>query len=29
LFCPVLSHCCCCLYSCWLCNWPLALELST
>jgi hypothetical protein len=29
LFCPVLSYCCCCLYSCWLCNWPLAVELIT
>jgi hypothetical protein len=28
LFCPVLSYCC-CLHSCWLCNWPLAAELST
>jgi hypothetical protein len=28
LFCPLLSYSC-CLYPCWLCNWPLAVEFST
>jgi hypothetical protein len=28
LLCPVLSYCC-YLCSCWLCNWPLAVELTT
>jgi hypothetical protein len=27
LYCHVLSYCC--LYSCWLCNWPFAAEIST